>query len=112
MLLCKGCPNMNVSTSNDLTSTAMSLSQAQTSPPMPPSGGDGGPSSRVAPMEALGGALSEDARSALMAGTSQLAESGASFDEIQTFIDRQLAAGDGDSSAGSQRTGQLVDMLA
>ncbi|MGQ7846392.1 hypothetical protein ACUNV4_18070 [Granulosicoccus sp. 3-233] len=103
---------MNVSTSNDLTSTAMSLSHAQTAPPMPPGGGDGGPSSRVAPMEALGGTLPEDAKNALFAGTGQLADSGASVDEIQSFVDRQLATDDGDFSAGSQRTGQLVDMMA
>lgn len=103
---------MNVSTSNDLTSTAMSLSHAQTSPPMPPGGGDGGPSSRVPPMEALGGALSEDARSALFSGAGQLAESGASFDQIQSFIDSQIAASGDDSTEGSQRSGQLVDMMA
>jgi len=103
---------MNVSTSNDLTSTAMSLSQAQSTPIPPPGSGEAGPSTRVAALEPLGGALSDGAKDALFAEAGNLENAGASFEEIKAFVSSELEAGGVDLSSGSQRSGQLVDMMA
>ena len=103
---------MNVSTSNDLTATAMSLSQAHSSPPPPPGSGEAGPSTRVAALESLGGALPDKARDSLLAGSAMLESSGANAEEVRSFVTSELEASGVDLSAGSQRSGQLVDMMA
>lgn len=59
----------------------------------------------------MGSALSDDVKDTLMAGVAELEDSGASFEEIKSFVDTELEANGVDVSGG-QRTGQLVDMMS
>ena len=102
---------MNVSISTDLMATAMSLSapQPQSHSSSPPGGGEGGPSTYVSAMESLGGTLSNVAKDTLYAGVEQLEDTGASSEDIRAFVDSELEAS---GAGGSERSGQLVDMMA
>ena len=102
---------MNVSISTDLMATAMSLSPAQPQPHAtpPPGGGEGGPATYVSAIESTGGTISDAAQETLYAGVEELEDSGASFEDIRSFVDTELEAS---GAAGSQRSGQLVDMMA
>ena len=42
----------------------------------------------------------------------ELEKSGASFEEIKSFVDSELEANGVDVSGGQQRSGQLVDMMS
>ncbi len=103
---------MNVSTSNDLTTTAISLYQAQSNPSWPPGAGDAELSSRVAPLDALDNSFSDKAKDALYAKAKEMKNSGASDDDIKSFVNTELATNGDDESADSQRTGRLIDILA
>jgi hypothetical protein len=48
----------------------------------------------------------------LLAGAAKLEASGASFEEIRSFVDGELEANGVDTSGGDQRSGQLVDMMS
>lgn len=99
---------MNVST--DLMSSTISPAGAEAAPPPP--GGNGPPPDHAAAIQALGSALSQEAQDFLVAGVTELQESGASFQEIKAFVDTSLEASGVDVSGGNHRSGQLVDMMA
>ncbi len=102
---------MNVSISTDLMATAMSLStpQPQSHSTPPPGGGEGGPATYVSAIESLGGTISNAAKDTLYAGVEGLEDSGASFEDIRAFVNSELEAS---GVGGSQRSGQLVDLMA
>lgn len=99
---------MNVSP--DLMSSTISSVGSQS----PPSiiGDNHGPPDHATTIQSLGGTLSQDTKDALLAGVSQLEESGASFEVIKSFVDTRLEASGIDASGGNHRTGQLVDIMS
>lgn len=104
---------MNTSISADLMSATISQAQSGSRPPPPPGGGDkGGPPDHASAIESLGSSLSDDVKDALFAGVEELEKSGASFEEIKSFVDNELEANGVDVSGGGQRSGQLVDVMS
>ena len=102
---------MNMSISTDLMSASTTQAQYGSRPPPPPDGGSkGGPPDHTTAVQSLGGNLTDGARDSLLAGVSELEESGASFEEIKSFVDSELESNGVDLSGG-QRSGQLVDMM-
>ena len=105
---------MNISASTtDLTATTIAPDNTRPAPPPPPSGGEGeGPVSQVIAIEQLGGTLSTDLKDSLMADAQVLEDSGASFEEVKSFVDSELESNGIDISPGPQRSGQFVDIMS
>lgn len=103
---------MNLNISTDLTSATISQAQSQSRPPPPPGGGKGGPPDHASAIESLGSTLTDEAKDSLYAGVAELEESGASFEEIKSFVDSELEANGVDVSGGQSRSGQLVDVMS
>ena len=104
--------NISISTT-DLTATTIAPDNTRPSPPPPPSGGKGeGPVSHAIAIEQLGGTLSTDLKDSLMAQTQVMEDSGASFEDIKSFVDSELEANGVDISPGHQRSGQFVDIMS
>lgn len=102
---------MNVSVSADI--TAAGVTQTQSRPPPPPSGGRGeGPPSHATAIEKLGSSLSDDVKDSLLASVQELEESGASFEEIKSFVDNELEANGVDFSSRQSRSGQFIDIVS
>ena len=102
---------MNMSTSPDVMSATISQPGSLPSPP-PDRGVKGELPNAVSAIEKMGSTLTDDIKDSLLAGVVELEESGASFEEIQSFVDSKLEANGVDVSGGHQRSGQLVDMLS
>ena len=104
---------MNISASTtDLTATTIAPDNTRPALP-PPSGGEGeGPVSQVIAIEQLGGTLSTDMKDSLMADAQVLEDSGASFEEVKSFVDSELESNGIDISPGPQRSGQFVDIMS
>jgi hypothetical protein len=104
---------MNISVSPDVMSPTISAPHSGSRPPSPPVGdGQGGPSGRASAIESMGGPLTDGVNGSLLAGAAKLEASGASFEEIRSFVDGELEANGVDTSGGDQRSGQLVDMMS
>ena len=104
---------MNISASTDLTATTIAPDNTRSLPPPPPSGGKGeGPVSDTIAIEQMGGTQSTDLKDSLMAQTKVLEDSGASYEEILSFVDSELEANGVDVSPGHQRSGQFVDIMS
>lgn len=95
---------MNMSVSPDLTSATISAPQYGSRPSPPPE--------RVSAIETMGGSLSDDVKGSVLTGAAELKASGASSEQVKTFVDSELAANGVDVSGGDQRSGQLVDMMS
>lgn len=102
---------MNIITSNNLAPVAAPVSQAYSNSLALPSTGEAGPSSRAPPLEGLKNTFSDDARGSLFAKTKDMKDSGASDDDIKSFVEREIANNSPDNSNDSQRTGRLIDIL-
>ncbi len=104
--------NMNIST--DVMSTTISQAQSGSRPPPSPGGGGGkgGPPDHASAIESMGSTLTDDAMDTLLAGVKELEDSGASFEDIKSYVDTELEANGVDVSGGQQRSGQLVDMMS
>ncbi len=102
---------MNMSTSPDVMSATISQPGALPAPP-PERGTKGELPDAVSAMEKTGGALTADVQDSLLAGVVELEESGASSEEITSFVDSALSANGVEDSGGHQRSGQLVDMTS
>lgn len=101
---------MNVNLSSNLNTAA--LAQTQNRPPPPGGGGRSGPPDHAAAIEKLGSTLTNEAKDSLLAGVEKLEESGASFEEIKSFVDGELEANGIDTSGASRRSGQVVDIMS
>ncbi|ASJ70696.1 hypothetical protein [Granulosicoccus antarcticus] len=103
---------MNMSTSPDIMSATISQAQAVSLPAPPPERGiQGELPDAASAMQKLGGSLTDDAKDSVLAGVVELESSGASFEEIRSFVDSELESNGVDMSGGGQRSGQLVDMM-
>ncbi len=99
---------MNMSISTDAMSSTISAPQPVTrSLPPPGEGGLGG-----SPDHASASTLTDEVKDSLLAGVVELGESGASSEEIKSFVDSELEANGVDASGGHQRSGQLVNMTS
>lgn len=81
--------------------------QSASRPPPPPPPPDHG-----AALVELGSMLTQEAQDAILTGAKELDESGATFEEIKSFVDGQLEAHGVDISTGQQHTGQLVNIVS
>ena len=102
---------MNMSTSPDVMSATISL-PGSLPPPPPERGIKGELPDAVSAVEQLGNTLTDGVKDSLYAGIQELEESGASFEEIKSFVDSELKANGVDLSGGHQRSGQLVDLMS
>jgi hypothetical protein len=103
---------MNISISPDVMSPTISPLRSGSRPPPPPGeGGIGGPPAHASAIETMG-STTDEVKDSLLAGVVQLDESGASFEEIKSFVNSELEANSVDVSGGHQRSGQLVDMMS
>ena len=104
---------MNISASTDLTATTIAPDNTRPLPPPPPSGGKGeGPVSDAISIKQTDSTQSTDLKDSLMAQAKELEDSGASFEEILSFVDSELEANGVDVSSGNQRSGQFVDIMS
>ena len=60
----------------------------------------------------MGGSLSDAAKDALYAEVSKLQGSGASHEEISSFVHSELESNGVDLTGGARRSGQLIDMMS
>ncbi len=102
---------MNIITSNNLAPAAVPAQQAYSNSLALPSTGEAGPSSRAPPLEGLRNTFSDNARDSLFAKTKDMKDSGASDNDIKSFVEIELANNSRDSSDDAQRSGRLIDIL-
>ncbi len=104
---------MTISLYADLTSASLSQTQSQSRPPPPPGGGNGeGPPSHAQAIETMGSSLSTEVRDSLFAAVEEMQETGATFDEIKSFVDTEMEANGIDMSGGQNRSGQLINIMS
>lgn len=103
---------MNVSFSSDLLSSTISTQESQPRPATPADVGNGGPPDHATAIESPGSSLSDEAQAELLAKVNEMGSSGASFDDIKTFVDSELTSNGVDISSEGQRSGQFVDITA
>lgn len=60
---------------------------------------------------ALGSMLTQEAQESILTGAQQLQSTGATFEEIKSFVDEQMEASGVDISA-AQQTGQLISVVS
>lgn len=92
-----------------------SAAQGQRPPPPPDGasgGGKSGPPDHAAAIETLGGSLTEDVKTDLLANVAEMQDSGESFEDIKAFVDSELEANGVDVSSEGRRTGQLIDIMS
>lgn len=63
-------------------------------------------------IESLGNAMAESSRDSLLASAQEFKQSGASFEEVKSFVNNELAASSESVSTNVQSAGNLVDMYA
>lgn len=102
-----------MSISSNMMAASTSQAQSASRPPPPPGGGEkGGPPSHASAIQSLGSTLTQEVQDSLLAGVTELEESGASFDEIKSYVDSELEANGVDISGGQQRSGHLLDIMS
>jgi hypothetical protein len=101
---------MNMSVSPDIMAATISAPQS-VSRPTPSPGGNGGPPEHSSENETMGGALPSDVKQSLLTGSGELEASGASSEDIKSYVEGKMEANGVDGAGGSQRSGQLVDMM-
>jgi len=63
-------------------------------------------------IESLGNAMTDSARDSLLASAQEFKQSGASFEEVKSFVNSKLDTSSANVSSNVQSTGNLVDMYA
>ncbi len=102
---------MNMSTSPDVMSATISP-PGSLPPPPPERGAKGELPDTVSAIGKTGSTLTADVKDSLLAGVVELEQSGASLEEVTSFVDSTLEANGVEDSGGYQRSGQLVDMMS
>ena len=104
---------MNMSISTDIMSATISEPMSGYRPPPPPDGVGGAElPNAVSVIEQTGSTMTDNVKGSLLAGAVELDKSGASFEDIKSFVDTELEANGIGFSDGYQRSGQLVDMMS
>jgi hypothetical protein len=98
---------MNMSVSPDIMAATISAPQSVSRPAPCP----GGPPDHASENETMGGALPSDVKQSLLTGAGELEASGASSEDIKSYVEGEMEANGVDGAGGSQRSGQLVDMM-
>ena len=102
---------MNIITSNNLTTVAAPVYQANSNAASLPGSGEAGPSSRAPPLESLKNSFSDNSNDSMFAKAKEMQNSGASENDIRNFIENEVANNSDDQSNDSGRTGRLIDIL-
>lgn len=104
---------MNMSTTPDIMSSTQTQTQPGSLPPPPPDKGvQGELPSAASAVQKSGSALTDDAKDSVLTGVAELETSGASPEEIRSFVDSELESNGVDISGGQSRSGQLVNMMS
>jgi len=106
---------MQISTNQSTTAMSMAITDVSASPPPPPpqrSAGGEAPVSHANAVQQLGQTLSNTVKDEIVVKAQELEESGASFEEVKSFVDNALEENGAKPSEGSARSGQFVDIFA
>ena len=94
---------------------AMAISDVSATPPPPPpqrSTGGEAPVSHANAVQQLGQTLSNTVKDQIVVKAQELEESGASFEEVQSYVDTALEENGSKAPEGEARIGQFVGMFA